>query len=105
SAAGQLTRAPFTVGCSSLVSNPSVSPSAEPLEQRRPALAGCLGSPLMAAPPLPSGVASTPQPTPQEGQVVRTVAPGAGCSQSEVLNSTVINRRPPDNGPWPSARR
>ena len=44
---------------------PSVSPSADPLEHRRPKLAGCSPSPEIAAPPLPSGVASTPQPTPQ----------------------------------------
>lgn len=35
------------------------------LEQRRPRFAGCSGSPAMATPPAPSGVASTPQPTPQ----------------------------------------
>ena len=52
-------------GCSSRVSRPSVSPSAEPFEHSRPKLAGWSGSPAMAAPPLPSGVASTPQPTPQ----------------------------------------
>ena len=64
--ASQSACAPSTdAGCSSRVSSPSVSPSAEPLEHSRPKLAGCSGSPAMAAPPLPSGVASTPQPTPQ----------------------------------------
>jgi hypothetical protein len=39
----------------------------------RPKLAGWSGSPVIAAPPYPSGRANTPQPTPQYGQVVRTV--------------------------------
>src|SRR5262249_51526789 len=45
--------------------------NAEPFEQIRPKLAGCSGSPAMAAPPRPSGVTINPQPTPQYGQVVR----------------------------------
>ncbi len=40
SACAQLVRAPSTIGCSRRVSSPSVSPSAEPLEHSRPALAG-----------------------------------------------------------------
>jgi hypothetical protein len=57
--------APSTIGCRSRVSSPKVSPSAEPLEQRRPKFAGWLLSPVMAAPAALSGVATTPQPTPQ----------------------------------------
>ena len=56
---------------------PSVSPSAAPLEQSLPKFAGCSGSPAIVAPPAPSGVASMPQPTPQYGQVVRTLGIGA----------------------------
>src|ERR1700709_726848 len=61
------------IGYSSRSSSPSVSPSADPFEHSRPRLAGCSGSAAIAAPPPPSGVASTPQPTPQYGQVVRVV--------------------------------
>ena len=59
------TRRPSISGCSSRSSSPSVSPSAAPLEQIRPRLAGCAASPITSAPPRPSGVATTPQPTPQ----------------------------------------
>ncbi len=52
-------------GVSSRSSSDSVSPSAVPFEHSLPKLAGCDGSPAIAAPPLPSGAASTPQPTPQ----------------------------------------
>ena len=36
-----------------------------------------LGSPAIAAPPRAISLATTPQPTPQYGQVVRTVERGA----------------------------
>ena len=65
SAASQLARRPPTSGWSSRVPSPSVSPSAEPFEHSRPKFDGCSGSPAMVAPPRPSGLASTPQPTPQ----------------------------------------
>src|SRR5215469_10592445 len=78
SACGQATRlsvpsARRSIGCSRRPRRPTVSPSAEPLEQSRPKFAGWAGSPVTAAPPEPSACASTPQPTPQYGQVVRTV--------------------------------
>src|SRR5471032_1615925 len=49
------------IGCSKRLSIARVSPSAEPFEHSRPKLAGCSGSPAIAAPPRASGVASTPQ--------------------------------------------
>src|SRR5215831_9959965 len=66
-----------SMGWSRRPSVPSVSPSADPLEHRRPKFAGCAGSPAIMAPPRPSGRASTPQPTPQYGQVVRIAGSGA----------------------------
>src|SRR5215475_9110271 len=66
-----------SIGWVSRPASPSVSLSAEPLEHRRPKFAGCAGSPAIVAPPRPSGRASTPQPTPQYGQVVRIAGSGA----------------------------
>src|SRR5450631_1479819 len=88
-AASHVARAPSTIGYRSRVSSPKVSPSADPLEQRRPKFAGWLLSPVIAIPPALSGVATTPQPTPQYGHVVLT--PGAAVW-------AFISRRPSDNG-------
>src|SRR5262245_12137588 len=90
-AASQLTRRPSISGCSKRSSSDSVSPSAEPFEQRRPRLAGCCGSPAIAAPPPPSGVASTPQPTPQYGHVERRVASAITGGASPMLSSGAIS--------------
>ena len=70
SAASHVTRAslpsaPRNIGCSSRPLEPERLSHAAPLEQSRPKLAGCSGSPVIVAPPMPSGLASTPQPTPQ----------------------------------------
>src|SRR5688572_20912040 len=70
-AASQVTRSPRTCGCSSRSSRPTVSPSALPLTQSLPRLAGCLGSPRTSTAPPLRAVAMTPQPTPQYGHVVR----------------------------------
>ena len=65
SAASKETRRPSISGCKSRSSSDRVSPRAAPLEQSRPRLAGCAASPSTVAPPLPSGVTTMPQPTPQ----------------------------------------
>src|SRR5713226_10070426 len=87
SASSQLARRPQISGTSRRRSVPSVSPSAEPFEQRRPALAGCAGSPFTSARGTPSplvgegrgggscrcctavppGTTPTPDPSPQGG--------------------------------------
>src|SRR5262245_15346570 len=69
-----------SIGWVSRPASPSVSLSAEPLEHRRPKFAGCDGSPEISAPPRPSGRASTPQPTPQYGHVVRTAGVSGGSA-------------------------
>src|SRR5262245_27836920 len=69
-----------SIGWVSRPASPSVSLSAEPLEHRRPEFAGCDGSPEISAPPRPSGRASTPQPTPQYGHVVRTAEVSGGSA-------------------------
>src|SRR5450830_1482455 len=61
-----------SVGYSRRPSRSIVSPSAAPFTHSRPALAGWLLSPAMAMAPSGSGVAVTPQPTPQYGQVLLT---------------------------------
>src|SRR5450830_623313 len=76
SAASQLTcckpSGPRTCGCSKRPSSETVSPRAEPLTHSLPKLAGWLLSPAIWMAPSGIGVADTPQPTPQYGQVVRT---------------------------------
>src|SRR5829696_3022561 len=87
SASSHEARAPPTIGWSSRPPSPSVSPSAEPFEHSRPRLEGCSGSPAVAAPPRPSGAASTPQPTPQYGHVVRTG--GRGSETCTVMERSI----------------
>src|SRR5689334_14223323 len=71
-ASGQPTARPPTWGSSSRPSNPTVEPSAMPLEHSRPKLAGWAASPATCKPRRGAAEPETPQPTPQYGQVVRT---------------------------------
>src|SRR6202011_1758357 len=84
------------IGCRSRPSSESVSPSADPLEHSRPRFAGWFGSPAITAPPRPSGLANTPQPTPQYGQVVRIAGGGWAGAFMAASRRPALGQRAPE---------
>ena len=89
----QSLRWPFTMGNNRRLSWPNVSNKWVPLMQRRPKLAGCSRLPcrsLSCGPAAPWRTTSTPQPTPQYGQVVcsnRLLLWGFAVGGNEVIAS------------------